>query len=176
MREPRSHSSRVLLDDLSAFAFLNGYRNQSPVVSSLRLQSKVGLEWRTDYDPVRHGFVNSGLTMDGRYKKVAVALGHNSVKADPILAPSANQFRGQITLGNENRRGFNTGFSAYYDYRKGVLQYSQTQVTYNTDCCGFSVQYRRFAIGTRNENQFRIAFAVSNIGSFGTLKRQERIF
>jgi len=49
-------------------------------------------------------------------------------------------------------------------------------VTYNTDCCGFSVQYRRFAVGTRNENQFRIAFAVSNIGSFGTLKPQEPIF
>jgi len=24
----------------------------------------------------------------------------------------------------------------FYDYRKGDLQYSQTQVTYNTDCCG----------------------------------------
>ena len=162
--------------DLSAFAFLNGYRNQSPVVSSLRLQSKVGLEWRTDYDPVRHGFVNSGLTMDGRYKKVAVALGHNSVKADPILAPSANQFRGQITLGNENRRGFNTGFSAYYDYRKGVLQYSQTQVTYNTDCCGFSVQYRRFNFNVIADNQFRVAFAIANIGSFGGSAASENAF
>jgi len=39
------------------------------------------------------------------------------------------------------------------------------------------VQYRRFGLaGTRNENQFRVAFAVSNIGTFGTLKRQERIF
>jgi LPS-assembly protein len=38
------------------------------------------------------------------------------------------------------------------------------------------VQYRRFAFGTRYENQFRVAFAISNIGTFGTLKRQERIF
>ena len=44
------------------------------------------------------------------------------------------------------------------------------------DCCGLSVQYRRFSFGTRNENQFRVAFAIANIGSFGTLKRQERIF
>jgi LPS-assembly protein len=56
------------------------------------------------------------------------------------------------------------------------MQFATTQVTYNTDCCGFSVQYRRFSFGTRNENQFRIAFSVANIGSFGTLKRQERIF
>ena len=71
-----------------------------------------------------------------------------------------------IGYGGDNHQGWNFGFSAYYDYRKGVLQY----------CCGFSVQYRRFALGTRNENQFRVAFAVSNIGTFGTLKRQERIF
>jgi len=105
-----------------------------------------------------------------------VSLGHYDLHTDPVLAPSANQFRGLISYGNENRRGWSYGFQAFYDYRKGLLQYSQAQVTYNTDCCGFSVQYRRFSIATRNENQFRIAFAVSNIGSFGTLKRQEKIF
>ena len=30
----------------------------------------------------------------------------------------------------------------------GVMLYATTQVTYNTDCCGFSVQYRRFGFGT----------------------------
>jgi len=50
-------------------------------------------------------------------------------------------------------------------------------VTYNSDCCGLSVQYRRFNFGTRpGDDQFRVAFAIANIGSFGTLKRQERIF
>jgi LPS-assembly protein len=81
-----------------------------------------------------------------------------------------------LGVGNDNRRGWNAAFSAIYDYRIGVMQFATTQVTYNTDCCGFSVQYRRFSIGTRNENQFRIAFSVANIGSFGTLKRQERLF
>jgi LPS-assembly protein len=56
------------------------------------------------------------------------------------------------------------------------MLFNQTQVTYNTDCCGWSVQYRRFGFGNRNENQYRFAFAVANIGSFGTLKRQERLF
>ena len=81
-----------------------------------------------------------------------------------------------LTVGNDNRRGWNTAFSAIYDFRIGVMQFATTQVTYNTDCCGFSVQYRRFSFGTRNENQFRIAFSVANIGSFGTLKKQERLF
>jgi LPS-assembly protein len=39
-----------------------------------------------------------------------------------------------------------------------------------------SVQYRRFNFDVRGENQFRVAFAISNIGSFGTLRQQERIF
>ena len=56
------------------------------------------------------------------------------------------------------------------------MAFSTTQVTYNTDCCGLSLQYRRINIGTRDESQIRVAFAISNIGTFGTLKRQERIF
>jgi LPS-assembly protein len=162
--------------DITGYAFLSGPRRDSPIVSVFRYQSRLGVEWRTDYDLQRHGFVNSGLTVDGRFSNYFVSLGHNSVRTDQALAPSANQFRGIIGYGNDQRRGWNYGFSAYYDYRKGTLQYSQTQVTYNTDCCGFSVQFRRFEFGPRNENQFRVAFAVSNIGTFGTLKRQERIF
>jgi LPS-assembly protein len=162
--------------DLTGYAFLDGRRHSSPVVSALRVQSKVGVEWRADYDPIRHHIVNSSITMDGRIQQFFWSLGHNDLKADPVLAPSANQFRGAIGYGAANRRGWSYGFSAYYDYRKADLQYTQTQITYNTDCCGFSIQYRRFDLGTRNENQFRVAFAVSNIGTFGTLKRQERIF
>jgi len=28
----------------------------------------------------------------------------------------------------------------------------------------------------RNENQFRIAFSLANVGTFGTMKKQERLF
>lgn len=162
--------------DLTGYAFLDQPRHYSPVVSSLRYVHKFGMEWRTDYDPLRGQIVNSGLSADYRQDKYFVSVGHNQVHNDPVLAASSNQFRGTVGIGNENRRGWNTGLSMYYDYRKQLLQYLTSQVTYNTDCCGFSVQYRRFAFGTVNDNQFRIAFAVSNIGTFGTLKRQERMF
>jgi LPS-assembly protein len=72
---------------------------------------------------------------------------------------------------------------AYYDLRTGILQYMQMQVTYNTDCCGFSVQYRRFNLSggvpgnsSRDESMYRFSFAISNIGTFGSLPRQERMF
>lgn len=163
--------------DLTGVPFLDEARRQSPVVSVLRYQSNLNLEWRTDYDPVRTDFIDSGISLDRRVKQVFISVGDFLLKSNPLLAaPGSNQLRGQVTYGNDNRRGWNYGFSAFYDYRQGVLQFAQTQVTYNTDCCGFSVQYRRFDFGVRNEDQFRVAFAVSNIGSVGTLRKQDRIF
>jgi LPS-assembly protein len=162
--------------DLTGFSFLDGYRHQSPLVSDLKYQSKVGFEWRTDYDFVRHGFVNSSLSVNGHISKWTFTAGHSFVRTDPILAPEENQLLGNVTYGNQTRRGWNAGFSAMYDYRQGVLLYSLSQVTYNTDCCGISTQYRRLHYGLRDENQFLVSFAVSNIGTFGTLKKQERIF
>jgi LPS-assembly protein len=163
--------------DLTGYAFLDGVRRSSPIVSALRVQqSRVGLEWRTDYDPLFGRISNSSLSVDTRYKQYHVSVGQSYVNTDPAIAPSANQFRGTISYGADTRKGLSFGFSAYYDYLKGIMQYSQTQVTYNTDCCGLSVQYGRFNAGIRDESQFRVSFAISNIGTFGTLQKQQNIF
>jgi LPS-assembly protein len=148
------------------------------VVSALRLNPThiLGVEWRSDYDPLRGQITSSGIVADARLSHYFLSLGHNYVHSVPLLTPSANQFRGTFGIGNDNRRGWNAAFNAVYDFRVSILQFATTQITYNTDCCGFSVQYRRFSIGTRNENQFRLSFAVANFGSFGSLKRQDRLF
>ncbi len=164
--------------DLTGFAFLNGPRSYSPIVSVLRVQPRrgFGVEWRADYDPEPGHFVNSGFSADARYSKYFLSLGDYQVRTDPVLTTSSNQFRGVVGFGNQNNRGWNGAFSSYYDFKRGTTQFSTAQVTYNTDCCGVSFEYRSFNIGTRNESQYRVAFAVSNVGTFGTLKKQERIF
>ncbi len=164
--------------EVTPFSFLDGPRNYSPVVSVLRLSPAggFGMEWRSDYDPLRSKLVNGMLSADWRRSIWFVSVGHNHVRSVSYLSPPANQFRGFLGVGNDNRRGWNAAFSAIYDYRQGMMQFATSQVTYNTDCCGFSVQYRRFGIAPRYENQFRVSFTVANIGSFGTLKRQERLF
>lgn len=170
---------------LTGYAFLNGPRNQSPITSVLRVQARVGLEWRADYDPVRRAFVNSSLGMDVRFGEFLIFASHNLLKTDPVLAPVANQLRAQVRYGGDNRRGWNYGLSTGYDFqgppgstsKGGFLQFVQAQATYNTDCCGMSIQYSRFNSFTAfNDNQFRVAFALANIGSFGTLRRQNRVF
>jgi LPS-assembly protein len=164
--------------DMSAYAFLLGPRNYSPVVSVLRVSpnGRIGAEWRTDYDPYWHRITNSSLSADMRFSDYYFSVGSNQVNSNTTLTPAANQMSARGGFGNENRRGWNAGFSVVYDYRKQIMQYESTQVSYNSDCCGLSVQFRRFNFGTRNENQFRVAFAIANLGTFGTLKKNERLF
>ncbi|MBI5083438.1 MAG: LPS-assembly protein LptD [Acidobacteria bacterium] len=182
---------------LTAYAFIDQPRNYSPVISTMRVTPRpaFGVEWRNDYDPLRGKMTNSSLTADARLDRYFFSVGHSRVSCVPlgstavyrpdmcssqsdtkVLAPASNQLRGMIGLGQENKRGWNAGFMAVYDFAASSMQYANTQITYNTDCCAFSGQYRLFHFGTRNENQFRVALVIANIGSFGTLRRQERLF
>ena len=164
---------------LSAYAFVTERRSASPIMSSLRISPSggLGMQWEADYDPRVNGIVNSTLSIDYRWKNYFASAGNNEVRADPELnTPAANQYRFRGGFGDANRQGLTAGIEAIYDYRKAVIQYTTTQVTYNTDCCGFSVQYHRYNIGVRDEGQFRVAFSIANIGSFGTLRKQDRMF
>jgi LPS-assembly protein len=185
--------------ELTAYAFLDQARHYSPIVNVLRSQPlpRLGVEWRGDYDPLRGRLTNSSVTADTRSERYFFSLGHTTISCVPlvavdpserdqfcasapsgqVLSPASNQLRATVGLGNERRRGWNAGVYVAYDHTTDVLQYINTQLTYNTSCCAFSGQYRRFNFGTRTgENQFRVAMVIANIGSFGTLKRQERLF
>jgi LPS-assembly protein len=176
-----SGSRNVFLStvDLTPFAFADTPRRYSPLVSVLRVSPyhNYTVEWRNDYDQLRGKLVNSGVAADANWENFSLSLGHYAVRSARLLSPSSNQLRAMARYGSVNKRGWNVGFNVVYDYRLAIMQYANTQVTYNTDCCGFSVEWRRFALGlTRNENQFRLALTVANVGSFGTLKKQERMF
>lgn len=163
--------------ELTGYSFLSGPRSYSPITSTLRWVEIFGLEWRTDYDPLRRQFVNSAFTVDYRYHSWFGSVGYNQVHEDPVLTTPSDQMRLLVAWGNPSRKGWNAATTVYYDFSRELMQYAIAQVNYNTDCCGLAFQYRRFNnIGFRDETQYRIAFAVSNIGTFGSLRKQERIF
>jgi LPS-assembly protein len=164
--------------DLTAYAFLVGPRSTSPVASTIRMSpiTGLGIQWLADYDPRYHAIVDSSFSVDYRWQRYFVSAGNNEVHDNTLLSPFANQYRFRVGFGDANRRGWNAAVDAVYDYRQQVIQYSTTQVTYNTDCCGLSFQYRRYNIGIRDETQYRIAFSIANLGSFGTLRKQDRLF
>jgi LPS-assembly protein len=164
--------------EFDPYTFLDRARSYSPIVSTVRapLWNGLNAQWQADYDPFYGRLTNSGFSVDYRRKKYFVSAGQNQAHNNPVLTPSANQLRGTFGLGDANRRGWNTAVSMNYDYTKGFVQYTTATVNYNTDCCGISVQYRHFDLLTRNENQFRVSFSIANIGSFGNLRKQERLF
>ena len=82
-----------------------------------------------------------------------------------------------LGYGSLTRRGLSAASSFGFDTETHKLQFATAQTTYNWDCCGITLEYRRFAIANvRNENLFRFTFSLANIGSFGNLKKQERLY
>jgi LPS-assembly protein len=164
--------------NLTGYTFLDGKRRVSPISSSFRASPIPGLSfiWQSDYDPKTARIVNSSVSANLRLHRYFVNAGSDQIRPNPDLAPPANQFRTTFGYGDANRKGWNAAVSMVYDYRLSLLEYGIAQVTYNTSCCGFSVQVRRLDFGTVVENQYLASFSIANVASVGTLKKQERIF
>jgi len=180
--------------ELTGIAFLTQPRRFSPIVSRLRLRSatNVDVEWHFDYDPRETQISSSMALVNYRFlRDFFVGGGHAFLRSpgevattQPIQSSAEfNQFRMLLQYGRLNKPGLNLAGSFAYDANLGFLQYSAFQTTYNWDCCGLSFEFRRFSLGRqepgialRNERQIRFALTLANIGTFGTLRRQERLF
>ncbi len=168
------------LSSITAFAFATGPRNSSAIVSDFKVNpgGKYDAEQLLEYDPQLNKIVAEGMLVKVKpYSEFFVTVAQFRIQDDPILQPLSNQIRALVGYGSFNRKGFNFTGGVSYDLQNSALQNQIMQVTYNGDCCGLSFEYRRIALGqVRTENQFRIAFTISNIGTFGNLRRQEKIF
>jgi LPS-assembly protein len=166
------------LQDLTGFAFSDGPRRFSPIVSLLRFSPRDGWsgDFRVDYDTQLHQIRNSSVTANvsnpGRFLSFTYFL---TRQHDPLTIAS-NQLRATFGVGNFNKPGISSAFSISYDLKRSTIQNSVVQLGYNWDCCGVTLEFREFNIGLRNETQFRFSFSLLNVGSFGNLKRQERLF
>lgn len=165
---------------LTGYSFLDGRRRFSPVTSRVRWMPAWNFETevRTDYDPDRRRLVNSGVTVNLRQGNAFASLSDFHVSSAPQLQLASHQLRGMIGYGFPNRRGLNVGGTFVYDLRQDLAPFFGVQANYNFDCCGFSIEFRRFHFGrtVRDERQFRVAITFANIGTFGNLKKQERMF
>jgi LPS-assembly protein len=173
--------------DFTGIAFLTEPRPFSPIISRLLLKATktTDIQWNLDYD-TRKGRINaSTLLVSQRLGEYFIGGSHaflhspgEVIVSQPIVAPQQfDQIRFTAGYGHPNKRGFSTAANIGYDFGIHLLQYGAMQTTYNWDCCGFTFEYRRFAIpGVRNENQYRFGLSLANVGTFGTLRKQERLF
>ena len=183
------------LDSISPFAFAFGPRNWSPIVSDFKITpgGPYDLEQILQYDPQIQRLVTIGTLLKVKpYREFFVttaffrlndnpALSDLPLQPPPILPlfqqPLSSQIRALAGYGSETRKGFNLITGAGYDFENKTLQNQIVQLSYNGNCCGLAVEYRRINLGqVRAENQFRVAFIIANIGAFGNLRHQEKIF
>jgi LPS-assembly protein len=186
-------------EDLTGIAFITEPRHLSPLISRLRVASgsRTDTEWDMDYDFQLHRVnantllvnYNAGpFTFGGgdaflqipQTSSVQPGLGQG--KCGPVSGGAQvtckfQQFRLALGYGSLTKRGLSAATSAGFDAETRKLQFATAQTTYNWDCCGITLEYRRYAIANlRNENLFRFTFSLANIGTFGNLRRQERLY
>ncbi|GAA3752547.1 LPS-assembly protein LptD [Terriglobus aquaticus] len=180
--------------DLSGVAFLTGQpRALSPIVSELRLSatSHLDVEWDMNYDTVLNKFTQSNTFLDvhngdwfggvsyarlnapGRFQRLDVNTDQNTTS----LLSDFSQMRMLLGYGTPLKRGFSAAANVGLDLTIPQPQYGALEVNYNWNCCGLSVEYRKYELGSvRNENSYRFNFTLANIGTAGNLRRAERLF
>jgi LPS-assembly protein len=173
--------------DLTGIAFLNEPRHLSPIVSRLRVETsaRTDAEWDLDYDFQGNRVNASTLLANYHFGQVTIG-GGDAILQIPgqsaLFSGSAetshfNQFRAALGYGRPVKRGFSAAGSVGFDADNGSLQFVSAQTTYNWDCCGVTMEYRSYTVANvRTENLFRFTFTLANIGGFGSMRPQERLY
>src|SRR5215471_12182495 len=190
------------LDSISPFAFAFGPRSWSPILSDFKITpgGLYDLEQILQYDPQNQRLVTIGTLIKAKpYREFFATLAYFRLNDNPSLSdiaglpppatcvpaneicafqqPLSNQIRALAGYGSENRKGLNFTGGVGYDFTNKTLQNQIVQASYNGSCCGLALEYRRINIAqVRTENQFRVAFIIANIGTFGNLRHREKIF
>jgi LPS-assembly protein len=173
--------------DFTGIAFLTEPRLFSPIISRLRVASgNTDFQWGVDYDPVLHQvnastmfagyrwgnwYLNGGQTYLNAPGEVEVV---NGVPTQQIY----NQWRMGAIYGGMSKMGLSAGVSVAMSANPPPLfQGATIQTNYNWDCCGIAFQYQRYALGVgRNENAYHFSFSLTNVGTFGSIKRLQRLY
>jgi LPS-assembly protein len=175
---------------LTGFAFAQG-RRLSPVVSVLKFApfSSYDTEVRMDLNPNGGGVLNAGITSHVRRGPLGVALTDFFINRTAVLntpvaptgapsqLPSFHFLRTVATYGDAKRKGFSGAFGIDYNFARKIANQVVSQASYNFGCFALDLEYRRFALGTlRQENVFRVALSLANVGTFGNLKPREVLY
>ena len=140
------------------------------------------LQWDLDYDPRAGRFGADNLYAGYSWGDTTIGIGHSLLNAVDEEGSAASTIQSQqlepfLEIGKQNRVGFNLAANGGYDFVHGAVQYAGVQAVYNWNCCGLTVGYRRFALGSlRDETQYLYSFTLANFGSVGDIRRSNTVF
>ena len=170
--------------DLTAIAFLSGPRDYSPLISRLALRTNQSLSfgWDVDYDAHAGRINGSNIYLDARHSGFFGTISHARLDAlNPSTVPTPvtnyEQLRSTFGYGGATKPGFSGAFNLGYDLNQSQFQYGGVQASYNWNCCGLTIEYRRLALGPeRNENYESFNFTLAGLGTAGNINRSQLIY
>jgi LPS-assembly protein len=176
--------------NFSGIAFLTEPRAISPLVSRLRVRTSehMDVEWDFDLDTGAKKFTSNNLLVDVHQNNIFAGLSYAKLNAPGRFftegvsssVSNFNQLRLLLGYGSPTKAGLGVAANVGLDLRggdSGLVQYGALQGSYNWDCCGFSVEVRKYELGSvRNETSERFNFTLLNIGTAGNLRRAASLF
>ena len=199
-----SNGPRSILDttlNFSGISFLTGPRDISPIISRLRVRTseKTDIEWDLDYDtcssnvtastnrtlPCQNKFTADNIFVEFHQGDVSAGASYARLNAparsyvEGALSAVADfdQMRFHVGFGTPTKVGLSAAASAGIDLNLGTVQYGAIQTSYNWNCCGISIEYSKYELGTaRNDNGYKFNFTLANIGSAGNLRHAQQVF
>jgi len=176
--------------DLMAPTFLTSPRNIAPIVSRMRFEAidNLRVQWDMEYDTLRGQFAADNLFAGYSFGETTLGIGHAMLNAvdDRIGSGPPQEIKSQqlqpfLEIGKPSGQGFNLAVNGGYDFVEHEVQYGGVQAVYNWGCCGLTLGYRRFELGTigstsRDETQWLYSFTLANFGAVGDIRRANSVF
>lgn len=176
--------------NFSGIAFLTEPRAIAPLVSRLRVRTSehLDVEWDFDLDTGAKKFTSNNLLLDVHENNIFAGLSYAKLNAPGRFFTEGvsssvskfNQLRLLLGYGSPTKAGLGVAASVGLDLNagdSGLVQYGELQGSYNWNCCGFSVEVRKYELGAvRNETSERFNFTLLNIGTAGNLRRAASLF
>jgi LPS-assembly protein len=183
---------------LTGFHFIPG-RRLSPVVSDLKVApfSFYDTELKLDLSPNGQGILDAGITSHVRHGVYGLAFTDFYINKNTYLLPLSESTSSTstttassttpttsyhflnllATFGDFNRKGLSGAFGVNYNLVQKIAAGAVGQVSYNFGCFGLNVEFQRFSLGTiRQENVYRVALSLANVGTFGNFRPRDRLY
>jgi LPS-assembly protein len=183
--------------DLMAPTFLTSARNIAPITSRIRFEAidNLRIQWDLAYDTIAGQLAADNVFAGYSFGRTTLGIGHALLNAvdDQVTNGATSstpatfatlksqQVQPFLEIGKPSGNGLNLAVNGGYDFVQHTVQYGGVQAVYNWNCCGLTMGYRRFELGTvgstgRDETQWLYSFTLANFGAVGDIRRANSVF
>jgi LPS-assembly protein len=183
--------------DLMAPTFLTSARNIAPITSRIRFEAidNLRIQWDLAYDTIAGQLAADNVFAGYTFGRTTMGIGHALLNAvddqvkngtTPTTSATFSTLKSQqvqpfLEIGKPSGNGLNLAVNGGYDFVQHEVQYGGVQAVYNWNCCGLTLGYRRFELGTvgstsRDETQWLYSFTIANFGAVGDIRRSNSVF